>query len=92
VRSRGEIFKAALEDAHRARADRQDGEPDGPLTPAQRARRYRARLRGEHVAERKPGPVSREDRLRAALIEAQGRIAELEAEVLELRTALRRRR
>jgi hypothetical protein len=89
-------MRQALEAAQRARAERQDGQPDGPLTDAERARRHRARLRGEHVPERKPGPASREDRLRAALIETQAengrlreRVSELEAELERMR---RRRR
>jgi hypothetical protein len=81
-------MKAALEQAYAERAERQDG----PLTDAQRKARQRARARGEHVPERKPGPVSREDRLRAAVIASQAEVTRLEERVRELEAALRQRR
>jgi hypothetical protein len=64
----------------------------GPLTAAQKQARYRARKRGEHVPQLKPGPQSREDRLRAALLDAEARIRELEEENAELKAALNHQR
>jgi hypothetical protein len=90
---RAEQFEDALA-RHRARAAEQElaEEQDRPLTPAEHQRRYRARQRGERVPDRKPGPKSREDKLRALLLEAQVRITDLERENKELREALGRRR
>jgi hypothetical protein len=83
--------EAASRDGAAARAEL-EAERDRPLTPAEHQRRYRARQRGETVEPRKPGPKSRADRQRAALLEAQARITELEAELEELRGQLERQR
>jgi hypothetical protein len=58
----------------------------GPLTPAQKQARYRARKRGETVPERKPGPRTLADRQRAALIAAQAENLLLREQVTELET------
>jgi hypothetical protein len=86
-------FQQKLEKLEQERRERELAEErDRPLTPAEHQRRYRARKRGETVEARKPGPKSRADRQRAALLEAQARITELEAEVEELRGQLERQR
>jgi hypothetical protein len=93
-------FEAAKAKAAREKAI-QDAEALGEDTrqltdkqqAAARARRYRARQRGDGspaVAKRSPGRVSREGQLRAALIEANGQIAALEKKVIDLEAEVER--
>jgi hypothetical protein len=90
---RGEQFDRTVAEMRREHAERElAAGADRALTPAEHQQRYRARLRGEDVPARKPGPKSREDRLRAALLEAQAENAGLRERVAELEEALERRR
>lgn len=83
----GEMRRALAEAAERKLA----AEADGPLTAAQRQARYRARRRGEPVPRLRPGPKSRDAKLRARLLELEAENEMLREKVRELEEALERR-
>jgi hypothetical protein len=61
------------------------GQVQAPLTAAERARRYRARQRGESVPPRKPGPAPQDTTV------LRGQVARLKVELAETKVELAKR-